>query len=173
MPLLLIPFALRVSPPETLRVPCKARSLRASHSLCPCLIREQLAALTPLLRAHGEGFTPVPACWETVRLSAHGEALLRALFSTRWLFHRNLKFPICAPGLTRGYGLIRSQQKLIVYPCFLSHISNSFSLESLAHWLIQSCKDKFLQALQYKPLSHLSGTSKLIWFSYGRYLHQY
>lgn len=164
MPLLLIPFALQVSPPETLRVPRFARSLRASRSMCPCLIRQQLAVLTPLLRAHAQGFTPVPACWES---------LPRALLSTRWLFHGNLKFPICAPGLRRGYGLIRSQQKLIVYACFLSHISNSFSLESLVHWLLQSCKDKFLQALQYKPLSHLSGTSKLIWFSYGRYLHQY
>lgn len=140
----------------------QSQELTLTRSLCPCLIREQLAVLTPLLRAHGEGFMPVPGCWDLPRV-----------LLDRWLFHGNLKFPICAPRLTRGYGLIRSQQKLIVYPCFLSHISNSFSLESLAHWLLQSCKDKFLQALQYKPLSHLSGTSKLIWFSYGRCLHQY
>jgi len=143
-------------------VPLKARSLRANTFGVP-VPNSGGAALTPLLRAYGEGLTPVPACWET---------LPRALFGTRWL-HGNLKFPISAPGLRRGYGLIRSQQKLIVYPCFLSHISNSFSLESVAHWLIQLCKDKFLHADEYKRLSHVSGTSKLIWFSYGRYLHQY
>ncbi|BAY46735.1 hypothetical protein SAMD00079811_43480 [Scytonema sp. HK-05] len=161
MPLLLIPFALclrhakgeRVSPPPD---PTRASQSEefTLHTFSVPVPDSREAALTPLLRAYGQGLTPVPACWQTVP---------RALLGRRWLLDRNLKFPISAPGLRRGYGLIRSQQKLIVYPCFLSYISNSFSLESLAHWLIQLCKDKFLQALQYNPLSHLSGTSKLIW----------